>query len=249
MMKRLFDLVGASIGLIVTGPIIVVVSAAIWLQDFSSPLYVATRVGRNERPFRMVKFRSMIVRADKSGVDSTAADDSRLTSVGRFIRRFKIDELPQLWNVLAGEMSFVGPRPNVERETTLYTAVERKLLSVRPGITDLASIVFSDEAEVLRGSSDPDLRYHQLIRPGKSGLGLLYVRNIGSLTLDLRIIGLTALSIVDRQRSLRGVSRIVSRLDGGEALARLALRSDPLVAAPPPGASEIVRNRWSWNPA
>ena len=106
---------------------------SIFLQDYHSPFYIAPRMGRGEKPFRMVKFRSMVIRADKSGVDSTAGDDPRITSLGRFIRRFKLDEIPQLWNVLLGQMSLVGPRPNVERETILYTNDEKRLLSVRPG--------------------------------------------------------------------------------------------------------------------
>nr|MDP9178948.1 sugar transferase [Gemmatimonadota bacterium] len=174
-MKRALDIAAAGAGLILLSPLIAALSIAIYLQDYHSPLYVATRAGRGDRPFRMVKFRSMVIRADSSGVDSTAGDDARITRLGAFIRRFKLDELPQLWNVLRGDMSLVGPRPNVERETRLYTAEEKRLLSVRPGITDLASIVFADEGEILRGSDDPDLRYNQIIRPWKSRLGLVYV--------------------------------------------------------------------------
>lgn len=243
MIKRLFDIALASIGLVVTSPLLLVVAIAIWLQDLHSPFYVGVRAGRGNRLFRMVKFRSMVVRADHSGVDSTAGDDHRITAVGRFIRRFKLDELPQLWNVLRGDMSFVGPRPNVPRETALYTPVEQQLLSVRPGITDLASIVFADEGEILRGSDDPDLRYHQVIRPWKSVLGLLYVRHVGSVLLDWRLISLTLLSVLDRERALMRVSRLVRQLGGGEELAAVALRQEPLRAAPPPGASQVVRSR------
>ena len=132
-MKRFFDLSAAFLGLVILSPILIPVAILIWLQDFHSPLYIASRTGRGERPFRMVKFRSMVVRADRSGVDSTAGDDPRITALGRFIRRYKLDEVPQLWNVLRGEMSLVGPRPNVERETVLYTPDEKRLLSVRPG--------------------------------------------------------------------------------------------------------------------
>ena len=116
-------------------------------------LELSTETERDrERDFRMVKLRSMVINADASGVNSTSNTDTRITAVGRFIRKFKLDELMQLWNVLIGDMSLVGPRPNVRSETDMYTPVERKLLTVRPGITDLASIVFSDEGEILSRS-------------------------------------------------------------------------------------------------
>jgi lipopolysaccharide/colanic/teichoic acid biosynthesis glycosyltransferase len=241
--KRLFDMTLAALGLAIASPLLLVVALAIWLQDFRSPFYVGERAGRGGRPFRMVKFRSMVVRAEASGVDSTAGDDPRITAVGRLVRRFKLDELPQLWNVVWGEMSFVGPRPNVARETALYTAEERGLLGVRPGITDLASIVFSDESEILRGSDDPDLRYNQVIRPWKSRLGLLYVRHAGKVALDVRLIWLTLYSAVRRQEALQRVAQIVRELGGGEELAQVAGRRQPLRAAPPPGSDQIVASR------
>jgi lipopolysaccharide/colanic/teichoic acid biosynthesis glycosyltransferase len=242
-MKRVFDLAAAALGLVLLSPLLIPVAVLIWWQDYHSPFYVANRTGRRERPFRMVKFRSMVVRADRTGVDSTAGDDPRITAVGRFIRRTKLDEVPQLWNVLKGEMSLVGPRPNVERETVLYTAEEKRLLQVRPGITDLASIVFADEGEILRGSADPDLRYNQVIRPWKSRLGLLYVDRMGPVGLDLRIIALTVLGALDRERALRETAGLVRALGGSSELAAVAARTEPLSVAPPPGASEVVRSR------
>lgn len=242
-MKQLLDFTAAFVGLLLLSPLLVPVSIAIWLQDFHSPFYVAWRVGRGEKLFRMVKFRSMVVRADRTGVDSTAGNDPRITAVGRFIRRFKLDELPQLWNVLMGEMSLVGPRPNVERETRLYTSEEKKLLQVRPGITDLASIVFADEGEILHGSDDPDIRYNQVIRPWKSQLGILYVERGGDVLLDLQLIWLTVVSALDRPRALATVATLVGRLGGGEELSRIAQRIGQLPAAPPPGASQIVVSR------
>src|SRR3990172_2149393 len=197
MTKRLFDIVASFFGLILTSQILAPVMIAVWLQDFHSPFYIAPRVGRGGRLFRMVKLRSMVVRADKTGVDSTSANDPRITSVGRFIRRYKLDELSQLWNVLKGDMSLVGPRPQVDRDVALYTDVERRLLSVQPGITDISSIVFADEGEILKDSQDPDLDYNQLIRPWKSRLGLLYIER-HSIFLDLQLIGLTVLAILSR---------------------------------------------------
>ena len=133
MLKRLFDITASAFGLVVASPVLLPVMFLVWLQDKHSPFYVAPRVGRNDQSFKMIKMRSMVINADKSGVDSTAANDNRITAVGQFIRRYKLDELTQLWNVLKGDMSLVGPRPNVKRETDLYTPVERKLLTVKPG--------------------------------------------------------------------------------------------------------------------
>ncbi len=242
-MKRTLDLMVAVAGLVLLSPLLIVLAIAIYLQDYHSPFYIASRVGRGENPFRMVKFRSMVVRADTSGVDSTAGDDPRITSLGRFIRRFKLDEIPQLWNVLRGEMSLVGPRPNVGRETALYTADEKRLLSVRPGITDLASIVFADEGEILEGSDDPDLRYNQIIRPWKSRLGLLYIDAKPGLTRDISVIALTIRGAIDRRAALAAVHALAAALGAPEDLLEVVRRTAPLPAAAPPGAAEIVRSR------
>jgi lipopolysaccharide/colanic/teichoic acid biosynthesis glycosyltransferase len=180
--KRLFDILASFFGLLCSAPILLPVMFVVWRQDGNSPFYVAERTGLNGKAFKMIKLRSMIVNADKSGVDSTGANDMRITPVGHFIRRYKLDELTQLWNVLKGDMSLVGPRPNVKRETDLYTSEERRLLSVKPGITDFSSIVFSDEGDILKDKSDPDIAYHQLIRPGKSRLGIFYIENRSFLT-------------------------------------------------------------------
>ncbi|MBN1105553.1 MAG: sugar transferase [Deltaproteobacteria bacterium] len=241
-MKRVLDIVFSFIGLLVASPVLLISMVLIWSQDFHSPFYVAPRVGRNGKVFRMVKLRSMVAGADKAGVDSTAATDTRITWVGRLIRRYKLDELSQLWNVLRGEMSLVGPRPNVEREVALYTEAERHLLDVRPGITDLSSIVFSDEGDILAGSEDPDLMYNQLIRPWKSRLGLLYVERRGVM-LDFWIIGLTALAIVSRPVALKGVGKILDRMGADGEVRRVATREEPLQPYPPPGAEAVVTSR------
>jgi lipopolysaccharide/colanic/teichoic acid biosynthesis glycosyltransferase len=242
-MKRLLDISAAAIGLTLLSPLLLVLSIAIWLQDYHSPFYIAPRMGRGEKPFRMVKFRSMVIRADKTGVDSTAGDDPRITSLGKFIRRFKLDEIPQLWNVMKGEMSLVGPRPNVERETVLYTRDEKRLLSVRPGITDLASIVFADEGEILQGSADPDLRYNQVIRPWKSRLGLLYVDAPSSVTRDLKVILLTIRGAIDRAAALHGVYRMAAELGADHSLLEIVTRRSPLPVGAPPGATQVVVSR------
>lgn len=242
MIKRLFDIIVSLFGLIIASPVLISTMVAVWMQDFHSPLYIAPRVGKDGKLFRMVKLRSMIVSADKTGVDSTAAGDRRITKVGHFIRRYKLDELSQLWNVLKGDMSLVGPRPQVQRDVALYTAEERRLLSVKPGITDISSIVFADEGQILKDKPDPDLAYNQLIRPWKSRLGLLYIDH-QTLLLDLRLIFLTAVTIISRERALEGIQRILNELGADEQLKRVARRQEPLQPYPPPGATEIVTQR------
>lgn len=241
-MKRLFDVLISSLILLVFSPILIIVCLLIYLQDYHNPLYIASRVGRGGRLFQMYKLRSMIVNADKSGVDSTANDDRRITKIGTFVRRYKLDELAQLFNVLKGDMSLVGPRPNVKSETDLYTASERTLLSVRPGITDLSSIVYSDEGDILEGQSDPDLAYNQLIRPGKGYLGLFYVEN-RSLSLDLRILLITALAMINKRGALDAVVKILREHNASEHLIEIASRQHTLVPTPPPGAKNIVTDR------
>jgi len=241
-MKRLLDFTLSLIGLIICSPILIPVIIIVWMQDWQSPFYIAPRTGKGEKQFKMVKLRSMIVNAHKSGVDSTSSNDTRITGVGRFIRRYKLDELSQLWNVLIGDMSLVGPRPNVKRETDLYTKEEKKLLSLKPGITDFSSIVFSDEGDILKDKSDPDIAYNQLIRPWKSKLGIFYIDNRSSIV-DLKLIYLTVIAILSRDRALQKTSVFLERLEANEELVRVSLRKDILIPTPPPGASRIVTNR------
>ncbi|HEX5038150.1 MAG TPA: sugar transferase [bacterium] len=242
MTKRFLDILLSSAGLLCASPVLVPILFLTWLQDRHSPFYIAPRVGKDGDMFRMVKIRSMTVNADRTGVDSTSADDKRITRVGHFVRRFKLDELAQLWNVLIGDMSLVGPRPNVQRDVSLYTDVEKKILEVRPGITDMASIVFSDEGEILKGKPDPDLSYNQLIRPWKSRLCLLYIEH-QSLGLDLKLVFLTAVAIVSRAKALRGIQNILEKLHADETLKKAAAREEELRPSPPPGSLEIVLSR------
>ncbi len=195
MVKRAFDIVFSFLGLVVSIPLFIVVSAWIKIASPGPVFYRGLRVGRWGRPFRIYKFRTMVLDAEKIGGPTAPEDDPRVTSVGRFIRRFKIDELPQLLNVLTGEMSFVGPRPEVPLWVNLYTPEERKLLSVSPGITDWASIRFRNQGEILKGSPDPDLAFRERIQPEKIRLGLEYTKH-HSLWIDLRIILATLWAIV-----------------------------------------------------
>jgi lipopolysaccharide/colanic/teichoic acid biosynthesis glycosyltransferase len=241
-MKRVLDISIAILGLLITSPVLIPVCILISLQDFGSPFYIASRVGKHGKPFKMVKLRSMVVNADKSGVDSTSSQDRRITPIGKFIRAYKLDELSQLWNVLKGDMSLVGPRPNVQREVDLYTEVEKNLLKVQPGITDISSIVFSDEGEILQDSSNPDLDYNQLIRPWKSRLGLLYVEH-QSFWLDIKLILLTIVAIFSREIALREMNKVLVQLDADEKLIQVAKRQDQLTPFPPPGSKQIVSSR------
>jgi lipopolysaccharide/colanic/teichoic acid biosynthesis glycosyltransferase len=242
MIKRLLDFFASLFGLLVTSPVLIPVMFLVWLEDKHNPFYIAPRVGRNEVPFRMVKMRSMVINADRSGVDSTSANDNRITSVGQFIRRYKLDELTQLWNVLVGDMSLVGPRPNVKNETDLYTAEEKRLLSTKPGITDFSSIVFSDEGDILAGRADPDLAYNQLIRPWKSKLGLLYVDH-QSLLIDIKLVVLTVLAVVNRPIALNAVHSMLTDIGADEDVVQVSLRQSALVPSVPPGSDKIVTAR------
>lgn len=234
MLKRGFDIVCSLTGLVLTSPITLGAAFFVWLQDFKSPFYIAPRVGKDGKIFKMVKLRSMVVNADKTGVSSTSANDMRITPIGKIIRKFKLDELVQLYNVLKGDMSLVGPRPNVkEKGTDLYTEREKKLLTVRPGITDLASIVFADEGQILANSTDPDGDYDKLIRPWKSRLALIYVDH-ANLLLDIKIIILTLTTLISREKALQGVFIILDQLSAESPIKEVALRRTPLIQGSPP---------------
>lgn len=175
-----------------TSPIVLAIWARIKLDRDGPAIYAGRRVGRGGREFRMFKFRTMVTNADRVGGPNTPDDDPRLTGTGRFLRRYKLDELPQLVNVLKGDMSFVGPRPQVPEEVAGYTEEEREILNMRPGITDWSSLRFHNEGEILAGHSDPDRAYAELIRPEKMRLGIDYVRK-ATFRDDLDILVKTAL--------------------------------------------------------
>lgn len=239
MLKRIFDIIISALGLLIFSPILVPVMIIVFLQDYHSPFYVANRVGLNHKLFRMVKLRSMIKNADKSGVASTSANDNRITPVGQFIRKYKLDEITQLWNVFIGDMSLVGPRPNVKQEVDIYTGAESRLLSVKPGITDFASIVFSDEGEILKSQTDPDLAYNQLIRPWKSKLGLFYIDN-RTFILDIQLIYLTVIAIISKPTALKKISVILINKKAPQELISVSRREEQLVPTPPPGTNKVV---------
>jgi len=226
--KRLFDVAFALLALVLLGPLIAVFALAVWCQDGRSPLYLSQRVGRGNRDFAMIKLRTMVVGADRIGASSAAKSDERITPLGRFLRRWKLDELPQFLNVLAGDMSVVGPRPNVRQGgVDRYTRQEMGLLAARPGLTDLASIVFADEAEILEGAGDVQAAYDLLIRPWKCRLGLLYIqrRTLGS---DIALTALTAVAIIARPVALSLLDGILLRWGADTSTRELCLRREPL---------------------
>ncbi|MBA3430117.1 MAG: sugar transferase [Actinobacteria bacterium] len=185
--KRLTDLALGVLALALLSPFLVVLAYLINRDSPGPVLYRGLRIGRYGKPFRIYKFRTMEVDAEIHGGSSTPDDDPRITRIGAWLRSRKIDELPQLFNVIKGEMSLVGPRPQVADDVDRYTSEECALLSVLPGLTDLASLRFRNEGEILRGHGDPDRAYIELIRPEKIRLGLDYVRR-RSFVMDCRII-------------------------------------------------------------
>ena len=194
-MKRLFDLLFSLFGLIVFSPLLFIIGILIKEEDKGPIFYRGVRVGKYGKLFRIFKFRTMVVNADKIGGPSTADDDPRITKIGKFLRRYKLDELPQLLNIIKGEMSFVGPRPEVPIEVETYTDEEKKILSACPGITDWASLTFHNEGEILKGSTDPHKTYREKIRPAKIKLALKYVHE-QSLRTDIKIIYQTLSTLV-----------------------------------------------------
>lgn len=189
MLKRAFDFFAALIGLILLSPLFAAVAIAIKLESPGPVFYRGERVGRYGKLFRIYKFRSMVVNADKIGGSTTSDSDSRVTKTGRFIRKYKLDEFSQLINVLVGDMSLVGPRPQVKWAVDTYTEEEKQVLTLRPGITDWASIKFHNEGEIIANSgiSDPDEAYMKIIHPEKMRLQLQYLRERNFLV-DIKIL-------------------------------------------------------------
>ncbi len=194
MVKRALDCMAALLGLVLLWPFFLLVAAAIRLDSPGPVLYRATRIGKDGQPFTMWKFRTMTAGADCRGPAVTAGGDHRITHVGRWLRRSKIDELPQLLNVLRGEMSLVGPRPEDPRYVALYTPAQRAVLAMRPGITSLAAVKYRHEEKVLADAPDLEAAYRELMQE-KLALDLEYVRR-RSFWLDLRLIWATLLEIV-----------------------------------------------------
>lgn len=194
-MKRLFDILFSLIILILFLPFGIVLSVLIVLESKGGIFYKQERIGKNGIPFYLLKFRSMRTNADKLGKLTVGMRDPRITKIGYFIRKFKLDEFPQFINVLIGEMSIVGPRPDVKEYVDLYSTEERKVLEVKPGITDYASLEYFEESDLLAKSSNPEKTYIEEIMPAKIKLNQKYIAN-PTLLVDLKIIFLTAKRIL-----------------------------------------------------
>jgi lipopolysaccharide/colanic/teichoic acid biosynthesis glycosyltransferase len=197
MLKRILDSMIAAIGLVVLSPFLVAIAIAVRWSSPGPALYRGLRVGLGGVPFLVLKFRTMVSNAESLGGSCTGDDDPRITHLGRWLRKYKLDELPQLINVLCGDMSIVGPRPEVQKYVDLFTDAEGQILSVRPGITDWATLWNNDEGAILAGSPNPERTYLEQIRPGKLRLQLKYVRE-RSLWVDMRIFLMTMGLVVRR---------------------------------------------------
>lgn len=195
IVKRATDVVAAVLLLVALAPLLLAIAAVVKCTSRGPVLYFGTRTGLRGRPFSIIKFRSMIVGADR-GAGTTSRNDARITAIGKILRRYKLDELPQLFNIVRGDMSFVGPRPELPRYTDLYSEEELAILSVRPGITDLSSLRFSDLGALI-DDTDPDSSFETEILPRKNALRLEYVRRRG-LLLDLSLVLRTAALILAR---------------------------------------------------
>lgn len=194
-MKRLLDIFFSLTGLVLLSPLFIIVCVLIMIESPGGPFYRQERIGKNGRSFRLLKFRSMRIGSDKKGLITVGGHDPRITRMGYFIRKYKIDELPQLLNVLKGDMSLVGPRPEVRKYVDMYTEEQRRVLNVRPGITDYASIEYSDENTILGMADDPDKVYIEQIMPDKIKLNMRYIEN-NTLKEYFKIIFLTLKKII-----------------------------------------------------
>lgn len=194
-MKRFFDLLFSIIGIIILSPVYIIISIFIIFDSEGGILYKQKRIGKNEIPFNVLKFRTMYPDSFSKGALTVGDRDPRVTKVGYVLRKSKLDELPQLFNVLLGDMSFVGPRPEVEKYTKLYNETQKKVLSVKPGITDYASIKFRNESELLSKSTSPEDTYIESIMPEKLAINILYIEN-NSVFKDIKIIWRTFVAIV-----------------------------------------------------
>lgn len=194
-LKRAMDIVLSAFGIAVLSPVLLVIALAIVIDSKGGVFYRQVRVGKDGKEFRIFKFRTMISDADKRGLLITVGEDSRITRVGKILRKTKLDELAQLFNVFIGDMSFVGPRPEVPRYVAMYTPAQRNVLLVRPGITDYASVAYRDENDLLEGASDPERVYIEEIMPAKLELNRQYLSSIGVWT-DIKLIFATVLAVV-----------------------------------------------------
>ena len=198
-MKRIFDFTLSLIAIIILLPLFILIALLIVLTSKGGPFYLQTRIGKEGKPFKIIKFRTMYKDSDKKGLLTVGKNDPRVTHIGHFLRKTKLDELPQLFNILFGHMSFVGPRPELPKYVNLYNERQRQVLSVRPGLTDYASLEYINENEILAQAENPELYYIEHVMPAKLELNLKYIQD-QSFTTDLIIIFKTIARIFHAQR-------------------------------------------------
>lgn len=196
-MKRLLDIIICFIASLLLAPVWIILPLLIVIDSTGNPFYVQKRVGRDSKDFNLLKFRTMYAGTDKKGLLTVGDNDRRITRIGYFLRKYKLDELPQLFNIIKGDMSIVGPRPEVRKYVQLYNEHQRNVLKVRPGLTDYASIEYIAESELLAQSDNPEYTYIQDIMPKKIELNLKYIEN-QSLRLDFELIVKTLLKIIGK---------------------------------------------------
>lgn len=212
MAKRIFDLIFSALGLTILSPIILVISILVKFDSHGSVFFKQIRIGLYGKEFKIYKFRTMVIDAESQGIKLTVGQDSRVTQLGKFLRKYKLDEIPQLINVLKGEMSFVGPRPVVPDFVMLYDDDQLQILNVRPGITDYASINFKNESELLAMSDEPERFYIEHIMPLKIELSKQYIDN-NNLWLDIKLIFATVFAIInkDKHTKVKGVNMVTEK--------------------------------------
>lgn len=197
MLKRLFDVVFSVIGLILLFPILLLIAILIKLDSKGPVLFIQGRVGKNNKDFNIYKFRTMRIQSDKKGLLTLGNDDSRITKTGYFLRRYKVDEFPQLINILKGDMSFVGPRPELRYYVNFYNVDDMKIFQVRPGITGLASLKYRNEVELLKAAKDPEEFFIKTIIPDKLKYNKEYIKR-RNFFFDLKLIGLTIIKVISK---------------------------------------------------
>jgi len=222
MLKRIIDIVLSFVAIVILLMPGMVVLLIKWLEDKSNPIYPAKRVTQNGKVFTMYKIRTMVPNAECLGGSSTSNSDSRITAVGGFLRAYKLDEVLQFINVLKGDLSFVGPRPTTVEEYESFSIEEKSTFSVKAGLTDFSSIIFSDEGLLLHGSKNPDALYQSLIRPWKSELGILYAK-IPNTHLDILLIYYTMCNFFSRQYTLRRIYKLLLTLNAKPSLCEFVL--------------------------
>jgi lipopolysaccharide/colanic/teichoic acid biosynthesis glycosyltransferase len=194
-MKRIFDVISSVLLLLIVWPFMLIIGVAIIIESRGGFIYKQQRVGRNNCDFVLFKFRTMFINSDTNGLLTVGNRDARVTKIGYYLRKYKLDELPQFFNIIEGDMSVVGPRPEVRKYVVLYSDEEKKVLTVRPGLTDYASLAYINENEILAAATDPEQAYIQQVMPEKLQLNLKYIEN-QSFTEDIKLIFKTLVSIV-----------------------------------------------------